>query len=1091
MKKERILSNKLGFLKQFFIVIVCLFSLSSFLMAAFVFEDGSSNVSKVPRGSTNVNMLSFSLHTSDVTQQLDAIRLINQANIGFGPDADKIIAVRMYSDDAGNGIIDDEDTIIDGTDHTFTTAPSFIDLNLSPDIDITVSKSYFIIAYDVGSDSKLGTTTEMLLDSINRTKVDELDLSAEATAKTQTVTVTGIEFISVTDIAPDVAIPGQKKIPMLHFKMKVVGEAISESDSPDLKLTIENSHNNFILNTAQQGIEGAYLYKTSDFDTAPIFNEADPLFTLVGQLNSFSDSSTLIFTDIFDSDFTSVPKDTTVNFYLVYDLTDEMEISENTKIAAQVYSFSAIGDESEGPSRLTWPLQSSDRQDEIDVDIAGLTLSEISKHVPSNSVIGENLSTSIMRFRLRANHTPIDISRITVINPGTTPFVTEGTIDLGGVSKIELYLDTVQDNAYSDSDQLIGTVTLSEKNSITNLVNQANSVVVPLNINGGPLSLTAFDSSRFVDYPENNEQVIFVNYHFSPTIIEREDASGNVTSIAISQLGNVLGTANYSINNVATSSVVTLSGFNNSLPATANPSAEVDVAETTVTLRNVESVAPLSAVEGELKVPMLWMDVSSSEENEISSTSFTIRNSKRTFSKVNQGITKVWVYSDNNNNKQLDSSDTYLSSTVKFESTSEAILYGIPIKANDSSFLVLYDIGREAFEVSQNIRCQISDITAASGQSITLGAILPSPMEAASVVVVKSRLEAPSISFSSPVTNPEVSSFSLQMSIANDTGNDLVINNVSPKFYLSSLGGTDISYEFDVDKQTRSIAFPHTLGPAESIGLSYRILHARAISEGVVYVDSAVEYKSPNNTAASVERYLSQEEWRPGAAIPRTISIKSIDEITMTSFPAYISSVQLLRGSAAIVFKNHDAILDSDVMFINFTEPDVIDNSSLLLSLNGVEIIRSDSDVQGVLSYTYNEETGQIRIPFLGNINGELTLSLSDGQNILPSTKIVYQIDSTIRVTGPLFYPNPYILGQGDLTLGFNLTQPGDVSVYFYNQIGNMIHKDDFVITSAGYNTIPFNGFSEFLRPGLYVVVLVSTDVNDNRVITHVKLAIR
>ena len=103
----------------------------------------------------------------------------------------------------------------------------------------------------------------------------------------------------------------------------------------------------------------------------------------------------------------------------------------------------------------------------------------------------------------------------------------------------------------------------------------------------------------------------------------------------------------------------------------------------------------------------------------------------------------------------------------------------------------------------------------------------------------------------------------------------------------------------------------------------------------------------------------------------------------------------------------------------------------------------------------------------------------------------MYEINNEIKLSRPLFYPNPYVLDQGNLLLGFNLTQPGEVTLYFYNQTGKMIHTDNFVFGSAGYNTIEFNSFSDFLRPGIYVVMLVSVDLDGNREISHVKLAIR
>jgi hypothetical protein len=1105
------LSIKSRFFKQIFLVLTCVLALSSSAMAAFIFEDGTSNKTKAPRGATDVNMISFTLSStdSDDGDDFDTIRLSNASDVKFGPNENNITSVRLYLDIAGNGIIEDEDTIIDlvGTtaNDPFTASHlQFFDLDIANDINITPSDSYFIIAIDVGTEVTLGNTTELGINVINRQQGNELDLSAESSAINESVTITGVDFLTVTDIAPDVAIPGQKDIPMLHFQIRIVGEKISDDGAPDLELTIENSFDNFILSESGEGIEAVKLYKTSDFGSLPVFNADDDIFDLVSSTTSFGDSGTLILTDIFDSGFDELGNGVTVNFFLTYDLTDEMEISENTQIGAQIHTFSAFGDESDGPNKINWPLESSDRQDEIEVDIAGLTLTEISKYVPSNSIIGTSLSTSIMRFRLRSNHTTIDVNRINILNPGTTPFVTEGTLDAGGVSKVELYLDTVQDNAFSDSDTLIGTVTLAETNGITGLVNQSSSTVIPIvdSRTNQPIQILAFDDSNTVDYPENNEQVIFVSYTFSPTITETEDASGNFTSIAIAQLGTILGTANYFVNDVATTNAVNLSIFNNDSPASADPEAEIDVAETTLTLTSVTAIPDPDAdfaIEGEIKVPMLKLEITNSEQEEIASTSFTIKNSKGTFSKVNQGVTKIWIYSDDGTTDgTFDDEDTFLSSTTAFDSTSIATLTGVSIPPNDSTFFVLYDIGRDAFDVSQNIRAQISDITADSGQTIILGAILPGPSEAASVPILASRLsdvdplELPTVTLRAPITDtPESETFVLNIHVFNGTSTDLVIKKISPKFYLSSLSGTDISYEFDLDYLTTGTSLTPTIPNAGEIDISYEAIHARAISDGVVYIDLRIEYESPNGGTVVVERYLSQDQWESGAAIARTLSISALDTVSYTSFPAYISSVQLLRGGSTVDFKNTDAISKDDIMFINFVDADVIDTSSIALSLNGVDLVRSESEIDGIASYSYDESLGQIKIPFLGDVDGEIELTLSDGTNEFAPALIVFELNTAIKLSRPLFYPNPYILDEGNLLLGFNLTQPGDVSLYFYNQVGSMVHKDDYTFSDTGYNTIEFNSFSDFLRPGIYVVMLVSVDEDGNREISHVKLAVR
>ncbi len=209
-------------------------------------------------------------------------------------------------------------------------------------------------------------------------------------------------------------------------------------------------------------------------------------------------------------------------------------------------------------------------------------------------------------------------------------------------------------------------------------------------------------------------------------------------------------------------------------------------------------------------------------------------------------------------------------------------------------------------------------------------------------------------------------------------------------------------------------------------------------------------------------------------------------------FPNHIKEISYLRDGQENPFFMNMALKPSDQLNVYFNQNgEFIDASTVQLSLNSLPHKH----------YNYDAENGKLNINQLSQSSSLLSLNVFDiHNNKLPTTNIKFTLsDSTILLTTPLFYPNPYDL-KSDLLLGFNLnTVPGAIStvtVYFFNSSGHLIHQEFKDKDSngnpldTGYHMIKFNFKSSFLAPGGYLVKLVARDDQGNQSIGTAKLGI-
>lgn len=1072
------------------LLILSLFFTTSISAAVIYDTPYSSFNTHVPQGTSLYSVITFSLQGSGIDETLTSIEIRNTSDtVRFG---DGIKKVYLYLDEDKSGSLDtDADSLLSSVSFSNRTSSATLSINDDDGETLpTENSKQFIIAYDVDSDAELEDFTNITITQINTGSggLTTSTIKDSATPTSNNLAITGIKEIEVdSSVIPEIAIPGQDSVPMLYFSVELSGtnEANGETIADDVSITIENEDNNFVTTSGgTNGVTAIYLYR----ENIPVNSSEDRQFnpdtvTLVRKVTTFTDPSVVTLNISNNNAFTEIGfgSSNTENYWIVYDVGDDISVTDNTTISAQLTFFKGIG--SKSGEDLKWPIDSNDIPDASDVNIAGLSLVSISSIVPENSVFGAGTSAPILSFKLRSNHAQSTLNSVTILNPGTVPFIVEED-ELDGVSLIELYLDSDRNESFNTKkDVRVGYQELPNNNT-------ASQSLIYLKYEGTPthngVTIEEFDSTADdnVGYFGNNDAVFFVKYYFG----ESTGSDGGSNLSAIAQLGNTAASFNILLNAFGDSEEIgiNLSDVDNSNPATANPEAEIQISsEINASITEVIEVAPSVIIEGQVKAPVLAITIESDEA--FPSASFTITNPNNTFLEDNRGVTRVWVYKEDPDtyDHQFDSTDIFNSSTNVFPTTSTAKLNGISLDEGDNHFLVLYDFGLKAVEKTGKIQAQLTLIEGSPDNDSTLiiAGHLPAPTVPTSLSVDEGYIQTSTLSNLSQISN--TSTYNLTLTIPNTTGSTIRVNSVSPKIYLDEISGNDISYQFTISP-LQTITFPRDILAGQSLAISYELENELNISSGTGIIDAFVSYQVTSTMNAKLERYLSTNStWISATATPGSIEINSSGSGEYYEFPSHIESIQLNRSNSLLEFSQYNAIKAADDFILTFKDSgSFIDESSIAITLNDAALSNSSD-------YSYDSDTGVLTITTIGDTDGKLIITLEDiVGNELDTTYIYYSLDEDLEIITPLFYPNPYTMGSTDLVLGFNLTQSATISYYLYDHNGVRVHSGEETFTTIGYNTITFDSSSSYLAPGIYVLKLVGEDTNGSKVTSKARLAI-
>jgi len=1045
-------------------------------------------------------MIYFQLRSTNGDATLNTMTINNSGTCSFGPCVSR---VAIYRDAIGQGLVQQFDDTIDPlvASSVIPNSNNLSNLILSIQNEIIPSNNtqgYFLV-YDILDSAPLGQDCKAVL----------LDFTSNATilgppSTEYTAMISGFSSTLITPHTnPLVALPGQANVPGLLLQLKTSGEGVK---THQFKLSVDVG-SAMVVTTAgsKNGITGARLYRANNNSTTT-FSKANAesnqsVYTLLSQLNSTDMTSSQSVTFELKTDNSNavvIQQDTTANFFVTFDIGENTVVTTNTTISPQVTLLSGIGDNSVSPLRLFSPQPIVPGN----ILIGGLAYNPIETKPIFNSDAhyGRRSVINMMQIELEAHQVQIGIATMNILNGGSVPFRVAPT-DPKNIQRIEVYHDSNKSRSLETN--------LDTKISDTLLgggFNQIDSAVVTFNLlsqTNGVLYIPARNPNNS-GYFDSNATQLYVVYTMGEHIMSNQSTSFGSGSYAISRIANISGQA------VIDGDVLPIK-LSGSLPVVATPEAKVTIeGALNVILTDALKLSPSKVIQGQIKVPMLKVSLDSSDR--YLNTTLTLKNESETFSPSQQGVSRIWVYNDNNQNNVVDGPDVLLSAVDNPINRQTVTIPNIPINTGQNNWIILYDIGAltpiPANNALPSIRAQIASMNSEANFKFG-GQDTPYPNPAISTQVESSRLSIDGIAIAQ--TNQAVlTQFNMVITVNNKTANPVTLYKIEPRIYFSTISGSDITYEFTIATLNNAVVYPYSLAPFSSVGVPFSVTHTKRISDGTAVIDGLAEYAvddsiavyplaSPAIGRAMLTRYPAQAGWT--AASPNTprFNIASLAQYRW-SLPGYISKVEVDTNGTPSPFTNGDAISKQSALRIRLANNgNNINEASIQVKLNGLLLSKSSQLNTGAPSYglastqfSYNAENGEINIADVGNQNGNVVISVSDTQgNPLPDLTLSFRIKAVVELLNPLFYPNPYVKGRNiPLRLGLQLTQPATVKLIVYNHLGRKIYESNNTFTGIGYQEIIIPTNSEVMASGMYLCKVIATGSDGTRSVATTKLAV-
>lgn len=1024
----------------------------------------------------------FGVQATATDHNVNTVVIQNDASVvNFGTGID---SVEVYLDEDNDSVFETSDTLIGTSGFSPIPDPGDpVSILLQTPVELIaggIARNLFIV-YNVSTTAEINATSNVQLLRVIA------DGGVEATPNGLTdenniIAITGFSNIAATDVAPNAVLPTSDiQVPMLLLSITADGEAVNEDT---VQITIRNPASNFVTVTGNKnGIVRASLYIDDTEDNGLVAGEFDENDDLLDSIDAgeFTSSSLAVFSSLSGITF---PVAGTRNIFVVYELGEDFNVTSDTTIQAQFTALSGLGRQSLLTLRAFNELPAPPNGSEAEAKVSGLTFGNLESIVPSNNTFGPDTVVPMLAFSLFGTNTAVTLNSVTVGNPGTIPFVTDPN-STSGITKIQIFHDTNGDgenDGLNSGDTLVGERQLGTQNSQTIAVVD----IIP------PFAMPQFNNNSALTYPENDEQKFFVVYHLGSNVLEGTSLS---TKTVIASLRNASGTVVVD----GTSVNVTLRG---TLPAFASPNAQANLVDVNVSVEEVENISPTFAVQGQIKVPMLYMDILTDQD--FPSATVTIDNESQTFLANSTGATKVWLYRDDVPNKQLDPGDTLIGSReVTSSGTPGRIdIFSVPLFQGTTPIMVMYDIGQIAQVTGlPNIRAQLARIAGSNNtQAIVFGGQVPAPNEAASVIVQAAKMNIPSVNATVGVgENPASATFNVLIDIQNLTTADIQLTKLIPRFYLTNVSGQDITSEFTI---VTASATNILVSANSTYQASFFVRHTNTVSKGAVVVDGYAEYEVGSGQRAAISRYQGLNNvWFAAADITDQITLSlSPDPTFPWTFPSYVDSVYVGSPDPTLGIGQLTPFFSGDAVPANTSfhiflknNGDTINEGSIRVFLNDVELNQS-STVGNTTpgTFSYSPDTGRIVVSDVGVSDGFIRIQVTDKEGIaLPDAEISFFISQEkVRIYNLLFYPNPYRLGEENLKLGFSITRPASIKMYLFNFQGYQVWENEFDAPDVGYMIFEIDRFSNFLRSGIYICKVIATDDDGQTAVGVTRLAI-
>lgn len=367
----------------------------------------------------------------------------------------------------------------------------------------------------------------------------------------------------------------------------------------------------------------------------------------------------------------------------------------------------------------------------------------------------------------------------------------------------------------------------------------------------------------------------------------------------------------------------------------------------------------------------------------------------------------------------------------------------------------------------------------------------------------------------------------LDVYISNTSDYAINILNVIPKVYFDRIDGLDISglFEFSINNEQ---SFPILLNQGSSYHRQYEVKYVDKLQEGSANLDIDLDFEVIDQVGSLTlprvfyQRYIDiSEQWQQNATffegdiannLNSILFLTKLDTKDEWAYPLHILDViYSVNRLDAFDYLNHadksfvsgTAVNISSYFYVYFRENIDLDFASLELLYQGQAMTRLVSASGQDFGYFIRREGDIYRIEILNvpdtlGQEESIVLSLQDGVgNQLEDLNIRFISSSQAALDRPLFYPNPYKLGQPDgdlLKLGLNLTKRSSIELYIFNHNGRLIEtvKIPAELTLIGYNLFEteLSSLENKLKPGLYVGKIIATDSDGNKDTKVVRLAV-
>lgn len=978
--------------------------------------------------------------TTTANMTLDTIRL---NKIGADFNFNSIDKISVYQDNNGDFVFNSEIDIkvIENTSVSGDTATlGLVSGGTNRQINTNSLVTFWIVfkLSSLESQLTLGDTSQIQITSIDVCdKVIDNEVPSCTTntlSSSTTITSVGLKMNLFPDKAPNYIFPGSLDIPLAFFTVEAKGDSLT-----NFVLKISDSYGNFV---GSEGVKGVKLKEDSDLSGTTAYSSSltNTIESITQETNNaWSETSVTL------NNWTLLNPlaiDSQKGIWLVYDFGEDIVVSSDSRLNVTIAGDSDFYAQTSQSNQIIVTPNIN-----LSIPFAGIEITDIT-NIAGDEVYDRNTSIPLLSFKLRAHQAPVTVNKITVINNGSIPFyATAGTTI--NVKKILIYNDTDNTNTLSPQlDTVVGQLTLGPGS------NQNTSAEVPMEV-----PITAYNGN------DSNISTFFVVYELGASLESNSATKNYVTA----ELGNIIATGNNGISNISFKASVA----SNSNPISSTPVTSVDLTETNLQIVSTEALSSGSdtAYDGQLKVPMLYLNFKS--ETISQSGKLTILNNQANFFSRADGVTKVWVYSDDNENKILDDGDKFLRSTSKFDDLRIAELENIEFSLNNH-FLILYDIGLLASETGVPFSAQIQNIEIEGGTSSVSG-VLPT-VEVAKVTPIDNLLKTLTIE---DVSQGSVT-FNIRLKMKNESGVNLTINQFEPKFYLSEKGGMDISYEFNTSLATAEV-IPFTINNGETKDFNFNASHNIPYSQGVTVIDAYVEYsKEGESDNLRFIRYQSGSgDWNLITSQQEVYERNIISNMTSADIPpSYLLHPLKVcdnkSNSSCKDFLNGSSIGKDKIMSLEFVDVSTIDESTINLMRGNDFLFQKEEISVDSNNFMLDQSTNLLKF-YVGDEDATISLSLKDlSGNDMPMTALNYLISEETEVTHPLFYPNPYVLGKDNLKFNYSVSNDNTkVSMYIYNHLGLLVYQSSEIVNS-GSNTMSLSETEEFMIPGIFICRLIA-----------------